>query len=257
MLMPPIITINPEPIEIGTEQMAARAIEVCSDVFGNTPIEYASLSLESDVLMVAGGIKAGTEVNFVSEAHIPNEVEKLQTNFAKHGLRLEFALCETKGNHPVYHYYLYDPIHLAQETAESKLAPQYNNGSVLDWLENGQKSGYNIAGMYGKFYSFPESAVIDFLNIQRNKIRNRIYTILPALQPKTNGVQSYKEVYRYIGPPKQDVVDRENLKVNFFHQIEQDQEFLQLLDSPRYKTSKYKWQTLHPIARQWATPPTQ
>src|SRR3989338_7178511 len=255
--MPPITTIYPEQVEDRTEQMAVRAIEICSDIFENAPIEYASLSLKSDILMVAGGIKAGTEVNFVSETHIPSEVEKLQINFAKHGLRLEFALCETSGNYPVYHYYLYDPVHLAKETATSKLTPPYNDGTIIDWIKNGQRTGYDLAEMYGKFYSFPESTIQDFLNIQSHKIKKKIYSILPALQPKTNGIQKYGEVYLYEGDPKQDVIDREKLKDNFFQLIELDGKLPQLLDSPRYIESRNEWSKIYPILKKRLTQPTQ
>ncbi len=249
--MSPITTINPEPVEDDLEQMATKAIEICSDVFEEAPLPYAFIPLMGDVLMVAGGIKAGTELTFVGETHNQQAVYELQTSLDKYGLAIEFWAFAEKGKYPTYSYFLYNKETLKKATFGSSIVPPYTGGNVKDWINTSIASGHNAGAVYGKYFSYPESAVADFITVEKQRQRKIISTLFPHTIAKTSAIHSYNETYLHTGEPKADVVKREKIKDRFFGYIQSDGRISEYEQTKRYAESRSTWNRLHPIARRW------
>lgn len=101
---------------------------------------------------------------------------------------------------------VYDPKIVERTTKDSAYAPSFRQDqSLSEYLTGAEKQGYKMSGVYGKLYSFPDSAIDDFLNQVDGQER----------ETAAGG----NEVYWYYLPAKPDNVSRKNYKVKFFDEL--------------------------------------
>lgn len=224
MINRPDIQISPE--NIFTAQAAER-------IFNAAPPAYKKLITHEDWLMVLGGLKGATECSFPGDTWNPQEFEKLKIALEQEGLRLIEPTLKDRPGTPFRQGIVYNPQTIRQATADSKYSPPYDGKEPLQiYVEKAISQGYSIDAVWGKLYSFPESAIQDFINsINEINLTNSRLT--------SSGLRN--EAYLHSEPAQEDVLQRENKKERFFSEITTYSPLAQIMMSSDLQDSKREW----------------
>lgn len=93
----------------------------------------------------------------------------MQKSLENHELRVtEPDTTYGRGSIPFRRIYIYNPRTLSEQTRDSELVPPYlKEQDLLDWIDTCKQKGVSVHAILGKIYSFPESAIRDFLKSQQ------------------------------------------------------------------------------------------
>ncbi len=211
------------------EQTAIRA----SEVFNKLPLAYKRLITFSDWLMVLDGMKAATDYAFLGDTWDENEFRIFKQTLESAGVRVSDVKTQYfKDNIPFRSGHIYNAKALASQTAESTIIPPYDGSTTLDeYVSKLQGQGIPDGIIWGKIYSFPESAIQDYLKGSGHERTdtNRV----------TLGIGN--ETYWAYDPVQEDVIARENASIRFLCQIEQNSQMKRIYDSDELKASDAEW----------------
>lgn len=211
--------------EIGIE----RVIKSVERIFNELPPAYKRWALFQDVLLVLGGIKSMTDYSFLGDTWNEEEFQKFKELFAAEGIIVTEPEIQVGKNWERRTGSIYNPETLAVQTKDNKFAPPFKMEESLDkYINRAQSEEYPIAGIYGTLYSFPQSAIEDFLNAQSDQ----------AVR-ETNHFGG--ETYWFTPPAKPDVIEREQNKRDYFAKLAQSDTIQKLRSSAELAKSDEIW----------------
>ncbi len=212
-------------------QTAVRVEQIFTDL----PMAYKRWADYSDLQLVLAGLKAGTDYLFAGSTYQENEFQQFKQILSKFGLRLSpLRLTYAAKGKPVRSGLIYNPAALIRETANSKFAPPYDSVELIeDYESRAVRLGYSIHGVAGKIYSFPESAIADYVATQEKNGEK------PALERERKSTGN--EVYWYYPPAKEDVINRERMKEAFFRELQKTPEMQRVEKSQDLEKSNKEW----------------
>lgn len=183
-----------------------------------------------DFLLMLGGVKAATDFSFLGDTWNEEEFEIFKSVFESQGLKLSKIDSRPMASGDAFRIGLiFDPVMLEKETANSRFAPPYKLGmDVHEYASAAEKNGYDEGGIWGKIYSFPESAIGNFVDGDKTGLRERV--------PTHNG-----ETYWFFDPPEQDVIEREDKKNKLFDSLNKSAKFQQIVNSVELRESDAEW----------------
>lgn len=211
------------------ELRAADAVFKINRVFTSLPPVDKRFALFGDFVMTLSGMKAGTDYGFLGDTFDPTEFETFKRCFELEGLRIEEpTITTTKSGDSFRQGHIWNPKTLEQNTRNSKLVLPYKPNETLDdWVKKCKAAGISEGAIYGTFYSFPESAIKDFINGKQDR--------------QTITHHFGNETYWHHEPAQQDVLKREQEKKAFFSALEQNPTFRRLATSQELKQSDQLW----------------
>lgn len=212
-----------------------KLIASLESVFQELPLAYKRIAMYPDWLLLMGGGKAGTDVSFWGDAYDEEDWQKFRSVFEQQGFRFsDLTTVREKGEPPHRQGFIYDPLTLEKESANSELVLPYSpSESLEEWVDRCKKAGKDKDAIYGKFYSFPESAIKDFSGTTDYDKGERNY-------PEDDSLGN--ETYWFYGDPQPDVLDRERKKELFFDKLEQSERFNAIKQSDELKASDEEWE---------------
>ena len=196
--------------------------------------------VSSDWLLVIGGLKAGTDVSFLGDTYVEEEYQIFKGLLEAEGLCVtDLGVTFRKSDIPFRQGTIYNPVTLVEQTSNSTLVPPFSPDNTLDqWIDNCTNQGINPDVVWGKIYSFPDSAIKDF--VKRDKAQPK-YRLLEKVGIKKKACSNLGETYWYFVPPKNDVLQREQRKKSFFSGLSSDPRFLALTNSQTLMDSNIAW----------------
>lgn len=209
------------------EQLAEKA----GKVFDKLPLPYKRYALMPDILLLLGGVKAATDFSFLGDTYNEQEFQVFKDVFESEGLKLsEIDSRPTRSGDTFRMGLVFNPVLLEKETANSKYAPPYKLGTdIHKYAEEAVENGYDVGSVWGKIYSFPESAIDDYVNGDKTGLRERASTHRGG------------ETYWFFEPAGKDVLDRETAKAKLFDSLEQSPKYNELINSEIMKQSDEEW----------------
>ena len=211
-------------------------------IFHELPIAYKYFVIKEDWMLVLKGIKASTDLSFFGDTYDEKEFQNLKEAFKETGLIFsEIKTREGRSNIKLRSGFVYNPEMLKEQTANSEFAPPYDGKMDIDeYRQQAIEQGYDYNAIAGKIYSFPESAIKDFLQ------RKQYDKSIDSPQTKSNG--SYgNETYLYYGDPKADTVKRERQKKEFFESLYSNPRFRAIVESDDMEKSENEWRQRLPM----------
>lgn len=201
-----------------------------NDIFQRLPIAYKHYAFSPDILLMLGNLKAATDISFLGDTYTETDFEGFKQVFGDHGYRIsKFKLSSTKDNTPFRIALIYNPQLLKEQTAKSKYAPPYDGVSdIEEYIDKAVAKNYPVHGVMGKVYSFPESAISDYLG--NNPYRRGAHKTVH------NG-----ETYWSYEPLGLDVQKREAVKQKFFEGLEHSTLFKQAYNHENHALSRLEW----------------
>jgi hypothetical protein len=220
-------------IEEFNGELAAKSAE---RIFNELPLTYKRFMAFGDWLMVIGGLKVGTDYSFVGNAWDQNKFDQLKRTIEAEGLRVTEPKVGGGRLIPFRSGYFYNPTTLKEQTTCSIHAPPYDGVMSLEkYIEMSVLQGYSIDGIKGKIYSFPESAIADFLAEK---------TEISVQGGEKQRFDDGDESYWVFSPAKTDVVNREQSKINFFNGLKNTPEMKRISGSDVLRKSIAEWRSL-------------
>ena len=190
-----------EEINITREDLTAQSAE---QIFNRAPSAYKRFITFGDWLMVTGGLKAATDYGFVGDTWNQNDFDQLKTALETEGLKVTDPTIREGTNIPFREGHIYNPATLKEQTAHSSYAPPYDGVTPLDqYISTAEAQGYSFGAIYGKIYSFPESAIADFITQEMG---------ISIQGEERQNASHNNETYWFIVPAKPDVIKREQDK---------------------------------------------
>lgn len=231
--------MDTQPLEM--HQMEQRASETALKInraFTALPPAYKRNAMFADYTLVFAGLKAGTDYAFLGDTYTPVEFEVFKSVFTGLGLRVtEPHTSQSKTGDFIRQGLIYNPKTLEEITRNSQLILPYNQSETLEtWVERCKTAGMLDGAIYGKVYSFPESAIRDYLSSRSNQPQNTTVVIRQETSVHTGG-----ETYLYFKPAQEDVVKRELAKEALFIALEAIPAYKALSNSPVLKQSDELW----------------
>lgn len=218
-----------------------RLLSSLERTFHEAPLAYKRLVTLGDFLMVMDGIKAGTDVTFLGDTYNETDYHKFKKMLEKEGLRFtELETSYNKKGEPFRQGLIYNPQALAEQTATSKLALPFDvNEDLQRWIDRCLASGKNKGAISGVVYSFPESAIKDFL---KRASFLWLFNVLErvGLERRHSRLLG-NEIYWHYGSAEDDVIARERKKQSFFRRLEQNPRFVAIMESQDLKDSDAEW----------------
>ena len=212
----------------------SQLITSLENVVKELPLAYKRIALYPDWLLVMGGGKAGTDVSFWGDTYDDDEWLKFKSIFESEGLRFTELTATQEAGEPIARRgYVYNPTILEQETSNSELVLAFSNEETLqEWMDRCLDAGIEPDAIYGKLYSFPESAIRDFIKFQDSDQELRSHPMEENLGDET---------YLFTGEQKADVLERERKKRLFFDKLQNNDRFLSLKKSEELEESEKEW----------------
>lgn len=210
---------------------------LAEEIFKKLPILHKRIVIDEQFLMVLGGIKAGIDLNLLGTAYQKEEFEQMCEVFKKVGLEIsqQGVDGDRRDGLPLMKNFVFNPKTLNRETANSKFAPPYRVGqSLKEWLDEAGSRGYKIQGLYGKMYSYPESAIDNYLS-------RHVDNDLLGLMPDEITVENHDELYVTTFPIGKDAAEREQAKAEFFYKIDNNPSIKRIRKSEDLRLSKQEW----------------
>lgn len=177
-----------------------------------------------------GGVKAATDYSFVGQTWNELEFSEFRRVLKLNGLEMTSPIVQNSDNPKLIRRVglVYDPRIIESTTSNSIYAPKFHRSQDLsEYITSAEKQGYKMSGVYGKLYSFPDSAIDDFLNQVDGQER----------ETAAGG----NEVYWYYLPAKPDNVSRKNYKVKFFDELSKNLSHKKIRDGNDLKKSNEEW----------------
>lgn len=216
------------------EEVAKKVLQL----FEELPLIYKRWATFTDVIGVMAGIKAVTDLNFLGETWNEDNFLILKEAFTSIGLQISSMHLIGKNAEDISQRrgYLYNPATLERVTKNSDLVPAYDRKIGIDeYLKKSEELGYHIGALTGKMYSFPESAIrdyLDYLELKGYQLDDR---------PRKTSALSFNETYWWYPPAEQDVLEREELKNNFMQKFMSIPEIEALYESDDLERSNQEW----------------
>lgn len=217
---------------------AEQTAVLAEEIFKKLPLAYKRLITFPDWLMVLGGVKAVTDYGFLGNTWDEDEFALFKQVLESTGLRVSDVQIRYGKENITFRYgYIYNTAALAAQTAKTDLAPPYNGqDSIEKYIEAATAKGYDPHGLYGKLYSFPESAIKDFFNRPRREQED------DARLEFGLGNETY-----WVYPPVQkDVLEREELKRKFLSDLENTPQLQTILQGADLQASNQEWRNRLP-----------
>lgn len=245
-----------------TEQIAIRAKEI----FSRLPETIRWWVTQDDVLMVLGGLKNATDLDFFYEQLPPEAFEEFKHAFEASGLRVSEVRTFTDGREDYlgngldfHNVFLYNPAALVAATTNSEFAPPYDGKQpLLEYVRESVQQGYHRAGVLGTIFAFPQSAIKDFMSMFPQDEHGN--WLQPADgDPRWDNrptIYSGNETYWHFPPRQSDVDAREEKKQQFFEKLNTNVTMQGMLHSRERYNSSLKWARQYGVAMGGA-PPTQ
>lgn len=227
--------------ETQTQTEQERLLSSVEKVFQEAPLAYKRLITFGDWLMVIDGMKAGTDIGFLGDTYDETEYQQFKTLLESNGLRVtDLKTTHGKSGIPFRQGTIYNPQALAKQTATSNLVLPFNPDEDLQsWINRCSANGKRSDAVWGKLYSFPESAIRDFS--KRTNLR-WVYDLLEKVSlVQRNTLHLGNESYWYFNFPDQDIIDREVRKQSFFAELESNPRFSAIYNSQELKDSDAEW----------------
>ncbi len=219
-------------------QMEQRASETALKInraFTALPLAYKYYAMREDYALVFAGLKAGTDYAFLGDTYTPAEFEIFKSAFTGLGLRVTEP--------DTFHYNtgdvmmlgnIYNPKTLEEMTRNSQLVLPYNQSETLEeWIKRCQTAGKLNAAIDGKVYSFPESAIRDYLASHDNQPQSASADVRQKTTAGTGG-----EAYSFFEPAQEDVIKREQEKKVFLAALKANPTYKTLNQNPILEQSK-------------------
>ena len=209
------------------DQLAEKA----GKVFEKLPLPYKRFALMPDFLLLLGGIKSATDFSFLGNTWNEQEFQVFKDVFESESLVLsEIDTRPTKSGDTFRMGLIFNPVQLEKETASSKYAPPYKLGTdVHQYAEDAIKSGYEEGAVWGKIYSFPESAIGNYVQGDKTGLSERAVT------------HQGGETYWFFEPAGEDILARETAKARLFSSLEQSPKYNELVASDSLRESNEEW----------------
>ncbi len=225
-----------EPVEIPIREALnpdiAETVNKIVRLFEQLPLAYKRYALHQDIMMVLHGLKAATDYSFLGDTFRQDEFDQFKSALVSVGVRVSNPQIDERRRFGL----LYRPDILRRETISSNLAPPYDGQQDIDeYYNQAVKNGYNDKAVAGKIFSFPESAIRDFIQSQKKSV-------------KLETVYFGDETYSYSNPPQPDVVEREKVKREFFSVVDENSQFKVIKESNEARRSDQEWRQRLP---QW------
>jgi hypothetical protein len=224
-----------------------RLLSSLERVFQTLPLCYKRLATFPDLLMVMGGLKAGTDISFLGDTYNEDDWKIFREVFEKEGLRfteLRIVSHEVdESGSPFRQCLIYNPKILQEQTRVSELVLPYRvSESLEEWMERCRRAGKHEDAILGKVYSFPESAINDYIH----KLRfPQMFNLLERLNlMRLTTPDSYyhgNETYWYCNRGAKDVQERERKKQAFFRALEKNPRFKAIMESEQLGDSNAEW----------------
>lgn len=208
---------------------------LANEIFSKLPLAYKRLITIPDWQMVLGGLKATTNYGFLGNTWNEEEFHQFKRVLEGAGLRVtDPAISYGNSEIPFRQGHLFNAATLVATTANSEFAPPYDGKVSLDeYIAQAVALGYPQGGVYGKIYSFPESAIRDFLSPFRTDSEED--------QQKRESYHNGNETYWIYPPAQADVTEREALKERFFTSLEKNPDMMKMLNSRDLQRSNEEW----------------
>lgn len=218
-------TLNSEDIKV-EHQVSETALRI-NHAFMALPLAYKRYVMFGDYILLLADLKAGTDYSFLGNTYSQEEFEAFKTTFSGFGLRLtEPHVSKGKSGESFRQGYVYNPRLLEQETKDSDLVLPYKQDEALEaWVGRCEQKGIPVGAIYGKLYSFPESAIRHFLTRKNHPMEQE------------NQVRFGNETYFHSLPAQADVVAREDAKTALFSALEANPTYQALNNSPELQQS--------------------
>jgi len=218
-------TQSPE-ITITNEELVA---ESAARIFEKLPLAYKRFAIFPDVWMVLGGLKAATDNNFLGDTFSDDDFKLMKEVFESEGIVVgePQTVPVLSGNRRVG--YIFNPRVLISQTTNNPYAPQYTFGQdIFEYIKSAIGEKYLPGGILGTIYSFPQSAIADFITSKKEDVQSET-------------AEYGNETYWYIPPAKQDVIDREQKKRDFLSKILNNEVINKIMNSEELKNSDKEW----------------
>ncbi len=205
------------------EEFIQKVVAVCDRL----PIGIKHLVLHPDVLMVLKGLKAGTNYSFLEDTFQESEFEEFKEGLKSFGVRVSPPVMVDSSSYSRRMGFIYNPTTLEHETENSTMVPPYHSSDEIDdYLARSIVTGYNQDAVMGKIFSFPESAIKDFLE---------------NVAGEREVMAHYNETYTYSPPAKPDILEREQKKSAFFDVLRKSPTYKALEGSGSIQESRHLW----------------
>jgi len=212
--------------EKGSQVEVDKLVNKIGDIFSRFPLVYKRDAFDSQFILLFTNVKAVIDYSLLGDTYSETDFRTYTEVLKKYGYKITDPIVQDVNNSYKRRLgYIYNPSLLKEQTKLTELAPPYISGDLLKYIEDAKKSGYKIGAICGKMYSFPESAIRDFLSVQDKGGKEKTSTVDGG------------ETYFYFPPMQPDVVKREKLKNYIFDELGKSQIFQSLLDNPDYKKS--------------------
>lgn len=192
--------------------------------------------------MVFKGVKAGTEIILPGQTYEERDFKVFSEQLkVQAGLRItELEETQLADARPMLRGTVYNPLALEVQTVQSELIlPYETHKSLEEWMTLCIDSGINPDIIWGKIYSFPESAIRQFARRSRARwaydLLERVGTI------RRNSLGLGNETYLFYGKPTIDMIQREETKRSFLDKLSVHPDFITAIDSSIMKKSKEYW----------------
>ena len=217
--------------------------KIVLELFDQLPMAYKRFATFTDVIIVIVGIKAATDLSFLAHTWNEKDFSMLEEAFQSVGLKCSPVQLLRKGPKPppFRHTFIYNPSALVATTRNSSLVPPYNlTMEINEYLAEGERLGHHIAALMGKIYSFPESAIRDYLSFMESGDEKESNRRRETSSLKVN------ETYWWFYPAQQDVLDRESLKREYMQEFMNIPDIINLYNSNKLAKSNQEWSSRLP-----------
>jgi len=227
-----------------SETEIEQTIETILKLFDAFPLAYKIELRANDWWMVISGIKAATDLFYIGDIYREDDIKKLKAACESVGLKIsEFTPHPTTNGPIMWQALVYNPRALERETTNSSLIGPYSVSQTIDeWTAQQKASGVNEDVIAGKYYSFPESAILDLFrqDLPENKTRERFTGL-------------FDDSYWYFLPAQPDVIAREDKKQIFMNRLVSDSRIIAMLKGDTLRKSIKLWNSLLPEELRWHT----
>ena len=185
-----------------------KAVDRLNILHSSLPEAYKHWAIHGETELVVGQLKAATDYTFPEDTWSEDEFNQFKKSFESIGLRVsQPEIVPSVDATPRRYGYIYNPDKLKEETSNSDLVPPYDGlMDINNYVKMAEDAGYPIGAILGKLYSFPESAIRDYLSRKGKSPQEA----RPGVKITTDSLGD--EYYWYYGDPKADVQNRMRLK---------------------------------------------
>ena len=230
------------------DKMSENFAELISggDIFAKT------IFSREDFLLVLGGVKPATDFELPK-----NLIEQYDLGDFK--LRLEsIGLKIADVSHPdgMFHAYIYNPKLLVLRSQKLEALIPFSEVDDLNvWIEKNIDASVGIDMVLGSLLGFPQSSIDAYIAYKKqtkdlhhaekfggSHEKRLVQNILKIIREENRHfVESYSESYLVDAQPAEDVAIHENIKKEFFHKLEQNNDVYGLWQKTKEEVDKNEY----------------